>query len=127
MTVLYRGMKDDGDGQPECGASARKLGVRLEGDIRIQADSTVEPETGGMSVAVGGPENLKPHRRDELFGGWGRDPVWQIESSDLPDTLVFRLDPDDPSRHGFVEPIERMSLDDYQEALASSRGIWTRA
>jgi hypothetical protein len=80
-----------------------------------------------MSVAIGTPENLPEHRRDERFGGWGPDPVWQIESSDLPATLSFRPDPADPSRHGFVEPIEAMSLDDYQEALASSRGIWSRA
>ena len=127
MTVLYRSMKDDGEGQPECGPSARTLGVRLEGDIPIQDNGTVEPGTGGMSVALDTHENLPHHRRPPEFGGWGQDPVWQIEESDLPDTLLCRPDPEDPSRHGFVEPIEAMSLDDYQDALATSRGIWSCA
>lgn len=127
MAVLYRGMKDDGEGQPACGASARKLGVRLEGDIAITEDGSVEPGTGGMSVALDDPNNLPAHRRPAKFGGWGRDPAWLIDESDLPDTLVMRPDPEDPSRHGFVEPIERMRLLDYQEVLASSRGSWERA
>lgn len=125
MTVLYRGMKDDGEGQPECGPSARKLGVRLEGDITIQEDGTVRPGTGGMSVALDRPENLPMHRRDAAFGGWGQDPVWRIDEADLPDSLVCR--PDARSRHGVVEPIETVSLEEYQETLACSRGFWTRA
>lgn len=127
MAVLYRGMKDDGEGQPLCGPTGRTLGVRLEGDIVIREDGIVEPESGGMSVALGDPQNLPPHRRPPKFGGEGEDPVWQIEDSDLPSTLTFRPDPDDPSRHGFVEPIEEMTLSDYQEALATSRGFWSRA
>jgi hypothetical protein len=123
--TLYRGMKNDGEGQPECGPSARKLGVRLEGDIVIQDDGTVKPGTGGMSVALGKPENLPAHRRDAAFGGFGPDPVWQIEEADLPDTLFCRVDA--KSRHGVVEPIEEVPLEDYQEALATSRGFWSQA
>jgi hypothetical protein len=127
MAVLYRGMMDDGEGQPVCGPSARKLGVRLEGDIRIPDDGIVEPGTGGMSVGLDDPMNVRPHRRPSEFGGFGRDPLWRIDEADLPDRLVMRPDPEDPSRHGFVEPIERMSLAEYQEVLATSRGFWERA
>jgi hypothetical protein len=74
MAVLYRGMMDDGEGQPVCGPSARKLGVRLEGDIRIPDDGMVEPGTGGMSVGLDDPMNVRPHRRPPEFGGFGRDP-----------------------------------------------------
>ena len=120
-------MTDDGEGQPACGPTGRTLGVRLEVDVPIREDGMVEPRTGGMSVALGDIQNLPSHRRPPEHGGIGSDPVWQIEDSDLPSTLVLRPDPDDPSRHGFIEPIERMRLADYQEALATSRGSWTRA
>jgi hypothetical protein len=124
--LLYRGMKDDGEGMPSCGPSARELGVRLEGEIRISENGMVEPQTGGMSVAPDNPMNLKPHRRPERFGGYGPDPVWQIDADDLPDSLTYRPDPKNPSGHGFVEPIERMTLTAYQEALATSRGVWSQ-
>jgi hypothetical protein len=39
----------------------------------------------------------------------------------------MRRDPKDPSRHGFVEPVDAMTLQEYQEALATSRGMWVRA
>ena len=126
MTTLYRGMKDDGEGQPLCGPSARTLGVRLEGDLPIAEDETVKPGTGGMSVALGDPTNLRPHRRPKEFGGYGSDPVWEIDHEDLPESLTFRADPKDPSRHGFIEPIAGMKLSEYQEALATSRGFWSR-
>lgn len=119
-------MKDDGEAMPTCGPSARELGVRLEGDLPISEEGRVEPETGGMSVAPESPMNLPPHRRPRELGGYGPDPVWQINSEDLPETLRYRPDPRNPSRHGFVEPIEPLNLADYQEALASSRGFWTR-
>jgi hypothetical protein len=127
MTTVYRGMKDDGEGQPLCGTSARTLGVRLEGDIVIREDGTVGPSTGGMSVAIDDPRDLPPHRRPPEHGGWGSDPVWKIDVDDLPSSLVFRPDPEDPSRHGFIEPMETMMLDEYQGALAATRAMWARA
>ena len=127
MTVLFRAMRDDGEARPVCGPSARMLGVRLEGDIKISETGMVGPGTGGMSVALVGPGNLPRHRRPSDFGGIGDDPVWQIESADLPDRLTIRPDPGKPLQHGFVEPVGVMTLDDYQEALAKSRGFWTRA
>lgn len=126
MTLLYRSMKDDGAGVPSCGASSRELGVRLEGDIPITENGMVEPETGGMSVALDDPINLPAHRRPEKFGGYGRDPVWQIDHEDLPIGLRLRPDPRNQSGHGFVEPIQRMRLKDYQDALATTRGFWSQ-
>jgi hypothetical protein len=120
-------MKDDGEGRPVCGPTGRTLGVRLEADIPIRQAGMVEPRTGGMSVALGDIQNLPIHRRPPEHGGIGPDPVWQIEESDLPSTLVLRPDPDDPSRHGFIEPTEPMPLSEYQQALAASRGFWSRA
>jgi hypothetical protein len=127
MNVLIRAMREDEDGCPECGPTARTLGVRLEGDLPITEDGMVEPETGGMSVALNDPHNLPRHRLPKSLGGRGIDPAWQIDDSDLPDSLTLRPDPRKPSRHGFVEPIEVMPLQAYQEALASSRGNWTQA
>jgi hypothetical protein len=126
MPMIYRGMKDDGEGMPACGPTARTLGVRLTRDIKISEDQMVGPGTGGMSVAPDSPQNLERHRRPAEHGGYGPDPVWEIDSDDLPSTLAYRPDPRNVSRHGFVEPIEEMSLNAYQEALATSRGFWSR-
>ena len=119
-------MKEDGDGMPLCGPSARMLGVRHKGDLPIGADGVVRPRTGGMSVALEDPMNLARHRRPARFKGRGRDPVWQIEDGDLPDSLVLRADPENPDGHGFVEPMRPMRLRDYQEALTTTRGTWSR-
>ena len=40
--------------------------------------------------------------------------------------LRLRLDPDDPDRHGLVEPDDRMKLKDYEAALATTQGQWQR-
>ena len=122
MATLYRSMKSDDDGLPLCGPSARTLGVRLDGDLPISDAGFVMPETGGMSVALDDPMHLPPHRRPARFKGWGQDPVWQIEEEDLPDWLLLRADPRNPTGHGFVEPRQPMRLGDYQNALATSRG-----
>ena len=119
-------MKDDGEGLPLCGPSARMLGVRLVRDLRISARGIVQPRAGGMSVAVGSPRNLPRHRRPPAQGGIGPDPVWRIEVDDLPDALVFRADPECPTVHGLIEPSRPMLLGEYQEALAVTRSSWSR-
>jgi hypothetical protein len=120
-------MRDDGEDMPDCGPTARTLGARPFGDIPVDDHGQVHPRSGGMSVAVGKPENLPDHRRDEKFDGYGEDPVWVMESDDLPERLTLRRDPRAKSRHAFVEPIEPMTLAAYQEALAVTRSFWTRA
>jgi hypothetical protein len=61
MAVLFRSMRDDGEGRPLCGPTARTLGVRPAGDIVIRDDGTVEPCRGGMSVAIDRTEHLPAH------------------------------------------------------------------
>jgi hypothetical protein len=42
----------------------------------------------------------------------------------LTDLLAFRPDTANPGRHGLVEPIRAMRLDEYQEALAATADQW---
>jgi hypothetical protein len=52
-----------------------------------------------------------------------QDPLWQIEEEELPLSLSFRID-EPPPGHGVIEPRVRMSLDDYEAALATTRTLW---
>ncbi len=122
-------MQEDSDGLPKIGATARTLGVRPNGqfgDIIVTAGGIVFPGTGGMSVSPWPPENLKEHRRPEEFSGTGKDPVWEMDTDDLPAELHYQTDPDMPDVHGFIAPSWWMSLSEYQRALHRTRGLWTR-
>ncbi len=106
---------------------ARTLGVRVGGrraDIVVAASGLVLPETGGMSVSPPPPDNLLEHRRPPEYGGIGKDPIWELQSDALPPELTYRPDPSKPRSHGFVEPAWPMLLDDYLDALRSTRGLW---
>lgn len=122
-------MKTDEDGKPEIGNTARTLGVRTEGwgrDIVVAASGYALPETGGVSVSPPPPENLPEHRRPEEYGGTGNDPVWVLDTENLPSGLSYRPDPLDPEGHGFIEPEGPMHLDDYKALLSQSRDLWQR-
>jgi len=121
---LYRSMQNDREGKPRTGQSARRLGARPRIDIPLEADGKVLPETGGMSVSPGSPRNLPSHRRPPEWGGTGKDPVWEIGSEELPSELTYRADPDDPDRHGFVEPTMRMHFDAYEQSLEGTQILW---
>jgi hypothetical protein len=126
MRVL-RAMKADEDGKPKIDNTARTLGVRIGGrrpDIVVAASGFVLPETGGMSVSPPPPENLPEHRRPDEYGGIGRDPVWELNIDYLPPELVYRPDPKDPYRHGFVEPAVPMHLDEYEKFLRMTQTLW---
>jgi hypothetical protein len=123
---LYRAMTEE-DGAPALGASARKLGARLDIDIEPDGAGLVHPDAGGMSVSPESPRNLPRHRRPPEWGGNGADPVWEISSQSLGPELTYRADPDLPDEHGFIEPIEPMSFDEYQDALAATRNDWRLA
>lgn len=112
------------DAPEEPRASARTLGARPNIDIPINEDESVEPETGGVSVSPDSPENLPPYRRPPEFGGIGKDPLWELDTDDLSDELVYRPDPDDPHRHGFIEPSYKMAFEQYQQALRETRSLW---
>lgn len=120
---IYRGMTPDGD-VPKLGDSARTLGARPGTDIPVEG-GVVRPETGGMSVSPDTPANLPPHRRPPSLGGTGKDPVWNMNSNDLPDGLTYRPDPANPAGHGFVEPSRPMTYDEYQSLIHSTQGQWS--
>jgi hypothetical protein len=56
-------------------------------------------------------------------GDTGKDSVWELEAAELGETLAYREDPFQPGVHGFVEPGQRMTLVDYERALAATRGV----
>ena len=127
VAVIYRGMREASDGQPEIGRSGSTLGVRPgpgdNTDIPVDHSGDVVPKTGGMSVAPETPESLPPHRRPPE----SPYPAWELRLEDLPADLMYRPDPENPSKHGFVEPSIRMPFQDYEDALASTRTAWTKA
>jgi hypothetical protein len=67
--------------------------------------------------------NLKRHRRPAAFGGTGKDPVWVVDTADLPPELEFRQNSPD---HGFLEPATNtlLTLAEYEAALESTRERW---
>ena len=67
-----------------------------------------------MSVSPPPPENLPPIRRPPEYGGEGKDPVWQLDTDEPPEELIYRPDPDAPERHGFIEPSRRMPFKEYR-------------
>jgi hypothetical protein len=127
MPLLYRAMREDGEGHPEVGESARRLGARPGIDIPVDDEEEVEPFTGGMSVSPDSPDHLPAHRRPPSHGGTGLDPVWELASEDLVDGLVYRPDDARPEAHGFVEPAWRMRFDEYNDLLALTRADWRLA
>jgi hypothetical protein len=124
MRVL-RAMKRSQAGLPKTGASARTLGARANIDIPVDEDERVEPDVGGMSVSPPPPDNLPYHRRPPEFGGTGKDPIWELDTDELPEDLSYRPDPDNPEGHGFIEPSHPMPFEEYQRALHETRGRWT--
>ena len=116
LAKIFRGMKDDG-GYPKIESSARGLGVREGIDITVDANGMVEPGKNGMSMSPS-PQDLPSHRRPPEFGGTGKDPVWQIDTSDLGDDLKYV--PDKPG-HGTIQPSKKMTLERYKQALGSLR------
>ena len=116
LAKIFRGMKDDG-GYPKIESSARGLGVREGIDITVDANGMVEPGKNGMSMSPS-PQDLPSHRRPPEFGGTGKDPVWQIDTSDLGDDLKYV--PDKPG-HGTIQPSKKMTLEKYKQTLGSLR------
>ena len=117
-------MARDYDAPHKRRASARTLGARPNVDIPVNEDESVEPDMGGISVSPDSPDNLPPYRRPPEFGGTGKDPIWELNTDDLPYELVYRPDSQAPDRHGFIEPAYRMTFEQYQEALSDTRSLW---
>lgn len=118
--TVYRAMREDTNGGPMVGPTARTLGVRPGDDIPVIA-GRVKPGTGGMSVALDDPANLPNHRRPPRFGGTGKDPVWEITIDRLGVDLIFGQG---RPTHGLFEPAREMSIDEFQRALAVLAPMW---
>jgi hypothetical protein len=126
MVRLYRAMQEDAQGLPILGASSRSLGVRPGRDVAaLLPGELVHPKAGGLSVSPDDPTNLPYYRRPPRWQGTGKDDVWEIDSSHLGPELVYRQDPINPG-HGFIEPVQTMTLDEYQNALSATQMLWQK-
>lgn len=115
---------DPEDGLPLVGKTARYLAARPGPDIPVDEDGTVEPETGGTSVSPPPLRNLHPLRLPREHGGLGKDPVFELETDELPEELAYRPDPSNPEGHGFIEPGRRMPFEVYEGAVRATRLLW---
>jgi hypothetical protein len=144
MPLIWRAMRIDGDG-PEIGRGASLLGVRVgageNDDINPDGDGCVQPGQGGMSVSPSVntlPGHRLPRRLKEAYPdrfpeatASNRVHCWWLgeggfDAGRVGDHLDLRPDPDNPAGHGFVEPDDRMKVEDYEAALAATRGEWRR-
>jgi hypothetical protein len=141
----YRGMAEQND-KPKTGRSARLLGVRPNIDINIQQmpigcldkQGYLLPEsqrklygdlvivairdTKGMSVSLS-IEGLPAFRKPTIFGGTGKDPLWQIDDSHI--TGDLQAVQDSPT-HVSIMPRVTMALEKYEAALANTQKYWER-
>lgn len=128
--ALYRGMMEEPDGLPVVGSdSARKLGARPDYDIPVvplgDPNGIVDPNTGGMSTAPADLMNLPSFRRPVACGGTSNDPVFRIYRWQLGADLQTNPSPGNPS-DVLVEPSRTMSIGEYEQFLASTRGSWVK-
>jgi hypothetical protein len=139
MPLIWRGMRM-ADGRPEVGRAGNLLGVRVgagETDDISEEDGYVQPSTGGMSVSPS-LETLPPHRIPRRLQsrypeaiGSNQLHCWSMGEGafvrgGVADHLVLRPDPENPERHGFVEPERKMPVAEYEAAIAATRDQWRR-
>lgn len=117
-------MKVASDDLPEIGATSRYLGARPGMDIRVFDSGSVFSTRQGMSVSPLPPKNLPKRRRPKEFGGTGKDPVFEMETDELPEGLEYLPDPQKPTTHGFIRPAYTMTFEYYQILLHSTRELW---
>jgi hypothetical protein len=134
------------NGKPKVGRSARLLGVRLGIDIDVvemskdwlDAQGYLRPEaerkstgelvvvalksTKGMSTSLS-IESLPAFRRPIAFGGMGRDPLWQIEDSQISGDLEAVQD---SATHVSIMPRVTMLLEKYETALGNTQNDWQK-
>ncbi|MEE3717558.1 hypothetical protein V2H45_12410 [Tumidithrix elongata RA019] len=144
--LYYRGMAEQ-NGKPKIGRSARLLGVRPNIDINIEQMpigyldeqgylllesqrvlrgllvTVAIRDNKGMSVSLS-IEGLPAFRKPNQFGGTGKDPLWQIDDSNIIGDL--QAVQDSPT-HVSILPRVTMMLQRYEAALASTQIKWERA
>ena len=111
-------------GAPLVGTGDAMLGARVPIDIKTDLDGLVHPGRGGMSVTPDDPARLPPHFRPASLGGFGKLPVFGVETTKLGDLLFYRPDLKKPTRHGYVEPRTVMAIAAYQVAIAATGPHW---
>ena len=139
---IMRVMQEDGE-KPAAGNGPAVLRIRSK-DIGLNedasADTQIEPDTGGMSVAGClwtlmatllpqklekiDPERFRGARANKNQKVWvrGNDPY---ENSAVTEDLNLRIDDrSEPPGHGSVEPNRPMSLGAYRKALAATQDEW---
>ncbi len=138
MPLIYRVMTPDSD-RPKLGTTNRTLGIRLAPlkykDIsELNADGTVAPGQGGMSVGprlVDLPKFLVPERLRKLVpGAYGDDDdcCWSMGDGPFVDGVLnerLTLRVDRPG-HGLIEPAFRMPVADFLTAIAATRDQWKK-
>jgi hypothetical protein len=136
----------EANGKPKVGRSARLLEVRIgididneeiskdwlddQGYLRPEAESkftgvlvvVAVRSTKGMSTSLS-IESLPAFRRPTAFGGTGRDPLWQIEDSNIGGDLEAVQD---SATHVSIMPRVTMLLEKYETALANTQNDWER-
>jgi hypothetical protein len=142
MPLIWRSMRSDGT-KPQIGRGPQFLGVRVgtgsNDDVNPDDEGCVHPGRGGMSVAPN-PDWLPTHRQprrlrdrypDRFPDAAGSNGLhcWHLgegpfHAQNVSDRLFLRLDPNAPTRHGLVEPEEKMTLADYEGALAATQDLW---
>ena len=144
--LYYRGMAEE-NGKPKVGRSARLLGVRPGIDIDVEQmprdwldeQGYLRPEaerkplsgeavavairnTKGMSVSLS-IESLPAFRRPAMFGGTGKDALWQIDDRKI--TGELEAVQDSPT-HVSILPRATMLLENYEAALANTQNDWEK-
>ena len=109
------------DGRPKPGTGWCMLGAREGTDIRVR-NGFVDPGHEGISVAPGDPAPLSSRHIPKRLGGRGPYELWSIGVEDLGAKLMCASY--GKSTHGFIEPAYRMTLSDYQDALAETGARW---
>ncbi len=123
--LVFRAMKEDPNGKPLTGRSARKLGVRICGpraDIPIRA-GRVSPQTGGMSVTPDDPMQLPIIRLPKSLGGEGRDPVFYLQVPNLCSALNLRRD---KRTHALIEPAQCCLFEEFEQNLYNTKEKWVK-
>lgn len=148
MPLVYRVMKTDGNA-PLVGESFACLGVRPGKDIQNDAQSTVEPNTGGLSVDESFssinkmvlPKSLRNEVRQKYGNKVPKEILDFVDSASGPTSACIWKIGDGPFSncmhfanglslrlvsytHGFVEPQSVMPIADYQQHLAATRPDW---
>jgi hypothetical protein len=122
---IYRGMTDAG-GVPATGETKRKLGVTMPDDLDVDEKGVAKHNEKGMSTSPDSPMNLPEHRRDKEWEGTGKDPVWEIDESNL-HTELLDWHEDKPGKHGIVRPKKDMPYATFKAALEGTQSNWKRA